>query len=59
MLAVEAQERIFHALAGNIAINNCFNARPMWAAVTREPGVMRIPVPNYFIPASFGSLALR
>lgn len=25
VLAFEAQERIFYALAGNIAINNCFN----------------------------------
>lgn len=59
ILAVEAQERIFHALAGNVAINNCFNAHPLWAAVTSEPGSMRIPVPNYFAVASFGSLPLR
>jgi FkbM family methyltransferase len=59
VLAIEAQERIFHALAGNVAINNCFNAQPIWAAVTSEPGLMRIPVPNYFARASFGSLALR
>jgi FkbM family methyltransferase len=59
VLAVEAQERIFHALAGNVAINNCFNARPLWAAVTSEPGWMRIPMPNYLAAASFGSLPLR
>ena len=59
VLAVEAQERIFHALAGNVAINNCFNARPLWAAVTSEAGWMRIPVPNYLAVASFGSLQLR
>jgi FkbM family methyltransferase len=59
VLAVEAQERIFHALAGNVAINNCFNAQPMWAAVASEPGYMRIPVPNYLAAASFGSLPLR
>jgi FkbM family methyltransferase len=59
VLAVEAQERIFHALAGNVAINNCFNARPLWAAVTNEVGWMRIPVPNYLAVASFGSLPLR
>jgi hypothetical protein len=28
VLAFEAQERIYYALAGNIAINNCFNAAP-------------------------------
>ena len=27
VIAIEAQERLFYALAGNIAINNCFNAR--------------------------------
>ena len=59
VLAIEAQERIFYALAGNIAINNCFNARALLAAVTREPGTMRIPVPDYTRPATFGSLELR
>jgi FkbM family methyltransferase len=59
LLAVEAQERIFHALAGNVAINNCFNARPLWAAVTSRSGWLRMPVPNYLAPASFGSLQLR
>ena len=29
VLAIEAQERVFYALAGNIAINNCFNARAL------------------------------
>lgn len=46
-------------LAGNISVNNCFNARAVWAAVTSQCGVMRIPVPNYMAPASFGSLELR
>ena len=59
VVAFEAQERIFHALCGNVAINNCFNARTIFAAVTKEPGSLRIPVPNYFAPASFGSLELR
>lgn len=59
VIAVEAQERIFHALAGNVAINNCFNAHPLWAAVTNEAGWMRIPMPNYLALASFGSLPLR
>ncbi|MGH7064967.1 MAG: hypothetical protein ACREET_12890, partial [Stellaceae bacterium] len=26
VLAIEAQERLYYALAGNIALNNCFNA---------------------------------
>jgi FkbM family methyltransferase len=59
VLAVEAQERIYYALAGNIAINNCFNAIAMHAAVSSEPGVMNIPVPDYFLPSSFGNLELK
>ena len=59
VLAFEAQERIYYALAGNIAINNCFNARAIHAAVTSQPGTMKMPKPNYLTPASFGSLELR
>jgi FkbM family methyltransferase len=59
VLSIEAQERIFYALAGNIAINNCFNALAINAAVSSESGVMQIPSPNYLVPSSFGSLELR
>jgi len=58
-LAIEAQERIYYALAGNIAINNCFNARAVHAAVSDRAGTMKIPVPNYAAAASFGSLELK
>ncbi len=59
VLAIEAQERIYYALAGNIAINNCFNARAIHAALTSQPGTMKIPTPNYLTQSSFGSLELR
>ena len=59
VVAIEAQERIYYALAGNIAINNCFNAIAMHAAVSSEPGILQIPNPDYFTPSSFGSLELR
>jgi FkbM family methyltransferase len=59
VVAIEAQERIYYALAGNIAINNCFNAIAMHAAVASEPGIMNVPVPDYFTPSSFGSLELK
>jgi FkbM family methyltransferase len=59
VLAIEAQERIYYALAGNIAINNCFNARAIHAAVTSQAGTMKMPTPDYRAPASFGSLELR
>jgi FkbM family methyltransferase len=59
VLAIEAQERIYYALAGNIAINNCFNARAIHAAVSDRAGSMKIPAPNYLKTASFGSLELK
>jgi FkbM family methyltransferase len=59
VVAIEAQERIFYALAGNVSINNCFNAHVIHAALGAQDGSLRMPVPNYLAPASFGSLELR
>ena len=59
VLAFEAQEVVYYALAGNIALSNCFNARAIHAAVTSEIGTLRIPELNHTAPASFGSLELR
>lgn len=59
VLAIEAQERVFYALAGNIALNNCFNARALWAAVGAEGGEIAVPVPDYLVPSSYGSLEIR
>lgn len=59
VLAFEAQERIFYALAGNITLNNCFNARAIWSAVGAASGNIGVPVPNYFTPSSFGSLEIK
>jgi FkbM family methyltransferase len=59
VLAFEAQERIYYALAGNVAINNCFNARVVHAAVSSRSGSMKIPQPNYLTNSSFGSLELK
>jgi FkbM family methyltransferase len=59
VIAFEAQERIFYALAGNITMNNCFNARAIWAAVGSASGEIPVPIPDYFSPSSFGSLEIR
>lgn len=59
VVAFEAQERIFYALAGNVALNNCFNAEAKWSALGEECGTLMIPEPNYTVPASYGSLELR
>lgn len=59
VLSFEAQEILFYALAGNIAINNCFNARARLAALGETAGHMAVPQPDYLREGSFGSLELR
>jgi FkbM family methyltransferase len=59
VIAIEAQERIYYALAGNIALNNCFNAIAMHAAISSEPGIMQIPTPDYLVPSNVSNLELR
>jgi FkbM family methyltransferase len=59
VVAVEAQERVFYALAGNLALNNLFNAEAIHAVVGEGKGLMNIPVLDHAKPASFGSLELR
>ena len=58
VIAVEAQERIFYALAGNITLANAFNAIPIHAALGAQSGIIQMPVPDYFSPCSLGSLSL-
>ncbi len=57
--AFEAQERVYYALAGNVALNNCMNARVHLAALGSHVGQLEIPQPDYHQPASFGSLELQ
>lgn len=59
VVAFEAQERVYYALAGNVALNNCLNAQAIHAAVGAEDGTLQIPVLDVTRPASFGSLELR
>jgi FkbM family methyltransferase len=59
VIAIEAQERVFYALAGNIAINNCFNARAIFAAASDRAGVMKAPQLDHTRPASFGSVEIK
>ena len=59
VFAIEAQERIYYALAGNIALNNCFNASAMHAAVGARSGATLMPSLNYGKPASLGSLEIK
>ena len=59
VIAFEAQEVVYYALAGNIALNNCLNARARLAALGERCGELTVPALDYFKPASFGSLELR
>ena len=59
VIAIEAQERIYYALAGNIAMNNCFNASAIYAAVGALDGFILVPEPDYMKPGSFGSLEIK
>lgn len=59
VVAFEAQERVFYALAGNIALNNCFNATAHYAALGSQEGSITVPMLDYGQPSSFGSLELR
>jgi FkbM family methyltransferase len=59
VIAVEAQERLFYALAGNMALHNCKNARAVWGAVDHTSGYIDIPEPDYDQLGSFGSFELK
>jgi FkbM family methyltransferase len=57
--AFEAQERLYYALAGNVALNNCLNASAHYLALGGQCTQITIPEPNYLIPSSFGSLSIK
>jgi FkbM family methyltransferase len=59
VLSFEAQEIVYYALAGNIALNNCLNARAKLTALGEHDGDLVVPKPDYFAHGSFGSLELR
>ncbi|AHJ62997.1 putative cytosolic protein [Granulibacter bethesdensis] len=59
VLSFEAQEVVYYALAGNIVINNCLNARAKLAAIGENVGELTIPQPDYFSAGSFGSLEIK
>jgi FkbM family methyltransferase len=59
VIAIEAQEMLFYALCGNVVINNCLNARALFAAVGSDVREILVPSLDYFKPASFASLELH
>lgn len=59
VISFEAQEVVYYALAGNIALNNCLNVQAKLSALGEQCGELAIPRPNYYQPSSFGSLELK
>jgi FkbM family methyltransferase len=58
VIAIEPQERVFYALAGNIALNNCFNARAILGAAAATSGSHAVPRLDFQKPANSGGLSL-
>jgi FkbM family methyltransferase len=55
----EPQKRLYHALVGNVALNNCHNVTPCLAALTevsRQVSVPQLPVDR---PANYSTLQLE
>lgn len=59
VLSFEAQERLYYALAGNVALNNLFNVKAVYAAIGNKKGEWKISCPDYTIPSSYGSFELK
>jgi FkbM family methyltransferase len=59
IISFEPQKQIYYALCGNIAINNCFNVTAYNLSVGDKDEIIDIPMPNYFMPSTFGSMELK
>lgn len=58
VLAIEPQERLYYALAGNIALNNLWNVRALNAVIGSEEGRVTMPRLVYTEPGSYGSMEI-
>jgi FkbM family methyltransferase len=59
VLAVEAQERLFYALCGNVCLNNHLNVTCTWAALDAKPGRLPQALVDYTQPGSYGSVGMH
>lgn len=59
LLAMEPQERIYYALCGNIALNNCWNAQAWQVAVSDGNGAINFTAPDYTQWATFGGFDIK
>lgn len=58
VFAVEPQRIPFQFLCGNLALNGCFNVDAARVAVGANPGTIRVPTVNPFVPVNSGGLTL-
>ena len=59
LLAIEPQERIYYALCGNIAVNNCWNAQAIRVAISDKNEWFEFAEPDYRKLGTFGAFELR
>jgi len=59
VISFEAQEKIYYALAGNVAINNCLNVSARFSAVGSHCSFIDVPDIDYLTPSSFGSFEIK
>jgi len=59
VLSFEAQEKIYYALCGNVALNNCLNVIVKNLAVGSNTGYIEIPKLNYYRPTNLGSFSIK
>ena len=58
VIAFEPQERLYYALAGNIALNNLFNVRALNKAVGASCGIIEVPDVDFSRPSQVGGVSL-
>jgi len=55
----EAQEFVYYALCGSIALNNCFNVTAKNEAIGKQNSKIKVPKIDYSVNSSFGSVELH
>jgi FkbM family methyltransferase len=59
VFSFEPQRRLYHALVGNVALNNCHNVKPVLGALTEAPRQVLVPQLPVDRPASYSTLQLE
>jgi len=57
--AFEPQPHIFNVLCGNLALNDCFNVRPIASGLAAEDSTMSRPMMDYSSSNNFGGVSLK